>query len=162
MICDYCGQDKTENLFYDDRCVSCVVLQYQARIRELREALAFYADGEHWEWNDRQMGTRILLDVGTKAAYALDRPDDLSALEAYVAELLERIRNYDKVIQAVATALGGVCCGGIDVEGPGSTKDVLVGAIEKLRDLYDQRGLYLQDAEVQIRKLTILAGENLP
>ena len=47
--------------------------------------------------------------------------------------LLKTIRQYDSVIQAVATALGGVCCGGIDVEGPGSTKEVLVGAIEKLK-----------------------------
>ena len=47
--------------------------------------------------------------------------------------LLKTIRQYDHVIQAVATALGGVCCGGIDVEGPGSTKEVLVGEIEKLK-----------------------------
>ena len=47
--------------------------------------------------------------------------------------LLEIIRQYDHVIQAVAIALGGVCCGGIGVDGPGSTKEVLVGAIEKMR-----------------------------
>ena len=61
-------------------------LQYQARIGELREALAFYANGDHWEWNDRQMEARVLLDVGTKAANALSRPDDLSALNDYVLE----------------------------------------------------------------------------
>ena len=51
----------------------------------------------------------------------------------YEQALLETIRQYDHVIQAVATALGGVCCGGIDVDGPGSTRDMLVGAIEKLK-----------------------------
>ena len=68
-------------------------------------------------------------------------------------ELLERIHNYDKVIQAVATALGGVCCGGIDVDGPGSTKEVLVGAIEKLILRHEERRLYLQDAEARIHEL---------
>ena len=67
--------------------------------------------------------------------------------------LLETIRQYDHVIQAVATALGGVCCGGIDVDGPGSTEQVLVSAIEQLCRRYDERGLYLQDAEARIHEL---------
>ena len=54
-------------------------------------------------------------------------------LEKENTALLKTSRQYDSVIQAVATALGGVCCGGIDVDGPGSTKEVLVGAIEKLK-----------------------------
>lgn len=57
----------------------------------------------------------------------------MSDKESQINDLLERVRNYDRVIQAVATALGGVCCGGIDVDGPGSTKAVLVEAIEKLK-----------------------------
>ena len=57
---------------------------------------------------------------------------DAKSAEGIFNELLERIRQYDHVIQAVATALGGVCCGGIDVDGAGSTKAVLVGAIESL------------------------------
>ena len=58
---------------------------------------------------------------------------DAKSAEGVFNELLERIRQYDRVIQAVATALGGVCCGGIDVDGPGGTKDVLVGAIAALK-----------------------------
>lgn len=55
-------------------------------------------------------------------------------------DLLVRIRNYDRVVQAVATALGGVCCGGIDVDGAGSTRTVLVEAIEKLKANDDSCG----------------------
>ena len=57
----------------------------------------------------------------------------VEAMKLVEQVLLKTIRQYDHVIQAVATALGGVCCGGIDVDGPGSTKDVLVGAIEALK-----------------------------
>lgn len=59
--------------------------------------------------------------------------DTHDKLRSEYKQLLTRIHNFDRTISAVATALGGVCCGGVDVDGPGSTRDVLVGAIEKLK-----------------------------
>lgn len=76
----------------------------------------------HTDWDNS-----ALKDIGYALAHLLDKDDK------QVDDLLETIRKYDHVIQAVATALGGVCCGGIDVDGPGSAKAVLVGAIEKLK-----------------------------
>ena len=80
-------------------------------------------DPRSWDVNAQTEGSVI-----TCMTYA-----DAKKAETIFNGLQERIHQYDHVIQAVATALGGVCCGGIDVEGPGSTKDVLVGAIEKLK-----------------------------
>ena len=97
-------------------------------------------DAEEKVW----INERIITDLRHESERRLQR-----------CELLEkRIHQYDRIIQAVATALGGVCCGGIDVDGPGSTERVLVTAIEKLRLQYDARSLYLQDAEARIRELT--------
>lgn len=76
----------------------------------------------------------------------------MDSKEATINDLLDRVRNYDSVIQAVATTLGGVCCGGIDVDGPGSTKAVLVEAIEKLKSVKDQSWI----AADQIRNTTRL------
>ena len=86
--------------------------------------------GEYVECGKCQCCTRLffplMADVKEELAEIWNRRSN--------GQLLETIRQYDRVIQAVATALGGVCCGGIDVDGPGSTKDVLVGEIEKLKE----------------------------
>lgn len=57
-------------------------------------------------------------------------------LKEHNAALLTRIKEFDSCIQKIAIELGGVCCGGVDVDQtePGSTTAVLVAAIRKLRN----------------------------
>ena len=60
-------------------------LQYQARIRELREALAEYTNVVSSGWNPNSFAPEVVDSCGPARA-ALSRPDDLSALDAYVLE----------------------------------------------------------------------------
>ncbi len=48
--------------------------------------------------------------------------------------LLTRIQEFDRCIQSIATALGGICCGGVDVDqnNPSSTTAVITSAIHML------------------------------
>ena len=64
----------------------------------------------------------------------------LTALEMENKELRQRIRQFEFCIGRVAIALGGVCCGGVDVTlqhlqaDPHSTTRVLCDAIAALRE----------------------------
>ena len=60
-------------------------LAYQARIRELREALAQYTNVVSSINNPNSFAPEVI-DSGDAARLALSHPDDLSALEAYVRE----------------------------------------------------------------------------
>ena len=85
----------------------------------------------------------MLNQRGAKADWRLpaDRLTAMTALERENKELRQRIRQFEFCIGRVAIALGGVCCGGVDVTlqhlqaDPHSTTRVLCDAIAALRPL---------------------------
>jgi len=84
----------------------------------------------------------MLNQRGAKADWRLpaDRLTAMTALERENKELRQRIRQFEFCIGRVAIALGGVCCGGVDVTlqhlqaDPHSTTRVLCDAIAALRE----------------------------
>jgi cell division septum initiation protein DivIVA len=85
LACEYCGKDATRGI-----CEECnsETNQYCAELRRdircLRDALAFYANAENWEWNAEEYysfngasnQSRIEADRGKKATQALSETTD--------------------------------------------------------------------------------------
>ena len=98
--------------------------------------------------------------------------EQIRKLESQRDSALVRIREFDACIQQVATALGGVCCGGVDVDqnDPHSTTSVLVDAIHKLQnerdnardmlEVLEQTPERIKDKEFQHRAFQILEQDD--